>query len=174
MDAEPARAHVTMLRASGLGLKRIAALAGVGHGALSKLVYGDSARGMAPSSRIRPATERRILAVQPSLDVLGARRPVDGTGTRRRLQALVALGWSMTEVGRRLGWSPANACSLIGGNGPVGAGTARAARALYDELWSARPPGRTDGCRRWDGTTRRSTTRPPSLTRATATSSTTS
>jgi hypothetical protein len=102
VDASPARQHVEELRAAGMGLKLIARHSGVAHGALAKLIYGDAQRRLAPSKRIRPETERKILAVQATIDTLGATVHVDATGTRRRLQALVAVGWSQSQLARRL------------------------------------------------------------------------
>lgn len=48
----------------------------------------------------------KILAVQPIVDNLGARQPVPATGTHRRIQALVARRWSISHLGRTLGWEP--------------------------------------------------------------------
>src|SRR4051812_1680110 len=66
VDAGPARRHITELRDAGVGLKTVAKAAGVSHGALSKLVYGETARGGKPTKRIRPETMERILAVTPA------------------------------------------------------------------------------------------------------------
>lgn len=139
VDAGRARAHVEALRGQGLGLKRIAAVSGVPNGGLSKLMYGDRSRGMKPSARIRPTTEAKILGVAVTVDRLGRRVAVDGVGTRRRLRALMAIGWHMSELARRLGRSPTNFTEVVNGRRPVCAGTAVAVRALYDEL-SMTPP----------------------------------
>lgn len=139
IDAQPVRDHVRALQAAGLGLKRIAAKTGVPHGTLWKLIYGKP--GYEPSKRVRPDTAARVLALQAvTLDDLGARRPVDPTGTRRRLQALVALGWSQAKLAGRLGMQPTNFTRVILGPGDVAAATARATKALYDELWDQAPP----------------------------------
>ena len=61
------------------------------------------------------------------------RRRGDGVGTRRRLQALVAMGWSQSEIARRLGVDPANATKLFRCV-LVHAVTARRVAGLYDEL----------------------------------------
>lgn len=142
VDATPAREHVQALMAAGLGHKRIAALSGVPHGAVSALLYGryEKGRSRTPTRRIRAATEARLLAVTATEDTLGARVGVDPTGTRRRLQALVAVGWSMSRLGRRLGVEPSNFTRTVHGPGPVGAATARAARNLYGELADQAPP----------------------------------
>jgi hypothetical protein len=58
---------------------------------------------------------------------------VDATGTRRRIQALAAIGWSMGEQSRRLGWHESMAHSLTKRRWVI-PGTAAKVAALYDEL----------------------------------------
>ena len=153
IDAQPARDHVRALQAQGMGWKRIVAAAGLSNSVLWKLLYGDHTRSQQPSKRIRPATEARILAV--TLD-LGATVPVPGYGTRRRLQALVATGWSQTKLAGLLGMSVANFNPLIHGRDTtrVRHSTERAVTALYARLWDTPPPADTRGHR---GAAKRST-----------------
>jgi hypothetical protein len=133
VDAEPARQHVLALRASGMGPKRIAEVSGVPHGSLAKLIYGDKKRGTAPSKRIRPETEAKLLAVGPD-PYPGA--VVDGIGTRRRLRALIALGYPSSDLARRLGFEPTNFWRVVTASPLKGVeeGTRAAVAALYDEL----------------------------------------
>lgn len=138
VDAEPVRAHVRQLQAGGLGSKHLAVVSGVPHGAISKLIYGDYG-GSPPSKRIRAATAAKLLAVTATLDNLGATVKVDATGTRRRLQALVAIGWSQSKLAARLGMQPGNFGKTLKSE-KVNAATARAVRDLYDELWQTLPP----------------------------------
>ncbi|UNM13813.1 hypothetical protein J4032_22225 [Streptomyces formicae] len=138
MDAEPVREHVKVLSEFGIGWMRLAKLAGVPRGCMSKLLYGDPQRGMSPSKRMRANNATAILSVEPTLNILGARVRVDGTGTRRRLQALVAAGWTQSELARRLGMLPENFSKTIASELVVVA-TVRAVLALYDELWRAGP-----------------------------------
>ncbi|MFG3476429.1 hypothetical protein ACGF3K_14355 [Streptomyces sp. NPDC047980] len=138
VDAEPVRQHIRALGEFGIGWIRTAKLAGVSTGGVSKILYGDRRRGLAPTKRVRPETALKILAVEPTLANLGARTPIDGTGTRRRLQALVAMGWPQSALARRLGMNRSNFGRTIVSE-LVAAGTARAAIALYDELWRLDP-----------------------------------
>jgi hypothetical protein len=140
VDAEPVRQHIRSLGEFGIGWIRLAKLAGVSTGGVSKILYGDRRRGLAPTKRVRPETALKLLSVEPSLDNVGARAAVDGAGTRRRLQALVAAGWTQSELARRLGMNRSNFARTIVGD-LVHAGTHRAAISLYDQLWRLDPTG---------------------------------
>ncbi len=64
---------------------------------------------------------------------------VDATGTRRRLEALAALGWSATQIGRHLGRPHASSRSLISSwkhrdRTVIDAGTAAQVAAVYEQL----------------------------------------
>ncbi len=138
VDAEPVRQHVRTLGEFGIGWIRTAKLARVSTGGVSKLLYGDRHRSLAPTKRVRPETARKLLAVEPTLDNLGDRTAIDGTGTRRRLHALVAKGWSRSELARGLGMQRSNFGRILT-SGLVTASTHRATLALYDQLWRLDP-----------------------------------
>jgi transcriptional regulator with XRE-family HTH domain len=138
VDAGPAREHVRKLAAQGIGWKRTAALAGVSTSVVSKLLYGGPG-SRPPSQRIRPASAAAILAVQPGIENLGPGALVPSTGTHRRIQALVANGWSQAKIGGRLGMTSANFAAMMRRE-HVTAATERAARDLYDEIWDKAPP----------------------------------
>ncbi|WP_134740022.1 hypothetical protein [Nocardioides sp. 503] len=141
VDAEPARIHVRRLMAAGMGLKRICAVADLSSGVIWKLLYGcprvDGTR-RPPQKRLRPATADRILAVE--LDLADGAK-VATTDTARRLQALVALGWSMSKLGTRLGWTPGNFNPVVNGTQrEVTVRTAKAVHSLYLALVDQAPP----------------------------------
>jgi plasmid maintenance system antidote protein VapI len=138
VDAGPARAHIEALTAAGMGLKRIVAVSDISQGQLWKLIYGKRRHGgeRTPSRRIRPATEARILAI--TLDLADGAR-VDSTGTSRRIQALVAVGWSMSKIATRLGIDRGNFTALAQGRTAVTVAHAKAVTTLYDQLWDQVP-----------------------------------
>jgi transcriptional regulator with XRE-family HTH domain len=140
IDAEPVRRHVEYLRECGLGLRRIAELAKVDIGQLRRLTTG--AGGKAPIKRIRPANAQAILSVEATLDNLAAKTVIDASGSHRRLQALVYLGWSMSKIADRLGMTVQNFSTLMR-NERVTAEKARKIRALYDGMWDEAPPEAT-------------------------------
>lgn len=137
VDAQPARDHVRLLAEYGIGHLRVATLAGISSGPVSRLLYGMP--GRPPTRRIRPETHAKILAVRPILDNLADFARTDGTGARRRLQALTARGFTGTFLAARLGMEQTNLSKLLRADGKLEAVTVRAVFALYDELWNADP-----------------------------------
>lgn len=99
--ADPARQHVTWLSTQGVGLKQVAKASGLPHGTISKLIYGDPARGMAPSKRIRKTTLDAILAVTPRNAADNAR--VDAGTTWSRIDRLIAAGVTKKAIAQRIG-----------------------------------------------------------------------
>jgi hypothetical protein len=140
VDAGPVRAHLKELAAAGIGRKHVAELAGISPATLRRL---DGLQPGRPATRhMRPETAQAILAIRPGLAACAASARVDPTGTRRRLQALVALGWTQTALADRLGMSVGNFAAMLR-RPAVSAGTARAAVQLYDELWNRPAPDGT-------------------------------
>lgn len=140
VDADPVRAHLAALSAQGLGYRRAAEIAGLAPSAVGKLLYGQPVLGRAPSKRVRERTAAALLAVRADLRVLGDNTLVPAVGPRRRLQALVAIGWPQRELAGRIGVHASNLGAILASTDPtVRASTARAAERLYAELWD-RPP----------------------------------
>lgn len=144
VDAAPARAHIRALVAAGVSLRGLATMAGVDRKRLHYILRGRRDRGAGPSQRITRTVADKILAVpvpESRLAVVAEGDLVDSVGTARRLQSLVAFGYSRDDLGRRMGYTGGRAsCS---GNisrlmDPalltVRAGTARRAAALFCEL----------------------------------------
>ncbi|MDR3081747.1 MAG: hypothetical protein LBV60_12620 [Streptomyces sp.] len=142
VDAEPVRAHIRTLQECGLGTRRIAGLAGVDRKRLQAVLNGRPDRGTPPQAQVRPALAAAVLAVEPLLDHLGQATTIDATGTRRRLQALVAAGWPQHHLALRLGMTDGNFGAALGRPRTL-VRTARAVRAMYDALWREDP--RTHG-----------------------------
>jgi hypothetical protein len=145
VDAEPVRTHLNYLSRNGIGWKKAAQLAGLHEATVGFVLYPR--RNNKPATKCRPRTAEALLAVQPTLDNVSDKQPIDATGTARRLRALVAQGHTVQYLGDRLPMHPEAARRLIrgaaGSTGRCTAMVARATLALYDELWSIRPQGRT-------------------------------
>ena len=138
VDAAPSRAHIASLRAAGIGVDQIAKLAGLSPGHLRGLVY-PSGNGRPPFPKIRRETAKRILTVPVRASSRAANSRIDATGTRRRLQALVAIGWAPKWLARELDRSPTSLRRSMAGRS-VTARTARRVRELSQRLWAAEPP----------------------------------
>lgn len=137
VDADLVRAHVRSLMAAGMGRRRIAEVAGVNQSTLSRQLYGRGDR-KAPTT-MRHDLARRLLAVAPDL-APNARVAV--LGTARRIQALVAIGWTLTEVAAGIGWTVQNLTHLVcPSTGCVAARTAQAVADLYERLSMTPPAG---------------------------------
>lgn len=129
-DAELVRAHVRSLMAAGMGRRRIGEVAGVNDSTLSRHLYGRRDRP-APAT-MRYDLAQRLLAVVPDL-APNARVPA--VGTARRIRALVAIGWSLTELAAGIGWTLANLCNLISCRPDgVAVRTAQLVAVLYERL----------------------------------------
>jgi hypothetical protein len=71
------------------------------------------------------------------------KRHVDATGTRRRVQALAAIGWSHANVSRYIGWEGTFLAQAMRTRGKVHVDTAAAVRKAYDDLSMKLPPQTT-------------------------------
>ncbi len=138
VDAEPVRRHIRTLQDCGLGTRRIAEAASVDRKRLQAVLTGRPDRGTPPQEKLRPEPAAAILAVQPTLDLLGSATPISATGTHRRLQALVAGGWPQHHLAAALGMTDGNFSSLLARNQVI-VRTARAVQDLYDQRWRLDP-----------------------------------
>ncbi|MFF7067345.1 helix-turn-helix domain-containing protein [Streptomyces pseudovenezuelae] len=138
VDAEPVRVHIRYLQSCHMGLRAIAAAAGVDRKRLQCILKGRPERGTGPQEKIRPVLAAAVLAVEPTLDNLGGAVVISALGTVRRLQALVAAGWSQEHLAVELDMSSTNVSRLINGDAVI-VRTARRVRDLYDLLWNVDP-----------------------------------
>ena len=104
----------------------------------------DPGRGGDPGiRRVRPEPAQRVLRIRADHANRAPRSHGVVTGTRRRLQALIAVGWPHDELAARLGRSSASLRrSMLSDS--VTAQTAQDVSALYEQLWDLRPPQSTD------------------------------
>ena len=140
--AAPVRAHVQRLLSSGLTTARIAELAAVSHGVVAKLLWGEPSRGRPPQRWLRAGNASALLAVRPTLDATRGRHMLDGTGTCRRLQALMWRGWSLSLIAGHVGVDRA-ALSVVLADGRASARMIRAVDVAYGQMWDQEPPAAT-------------------------------
>lgn len=91
IDAEPIRQHILELQAAGVSPTRIARLAGMSHTNVTDFLHASPSQGRGRKRQTTPEIAEKILAVQP----------LTTTGTMRRIQALVAIGWSIRQIAAR-------------------------------------------------------------------------
>lgn len=133
VPADAAQAHVQDLQRHGATLCGIAEVAGVNKHLLSQLHRGLKAG-------VRRSTEAAILAVTPE-SVLA--RPkgaglVPNIGGRRRIQALMAMGWRHQDLTPLLGIDSGNVLHQQGEW--FTKNKHDAIKKLYDQLWNQRGP----------------------------------
>lgn len=92
------------------------------------------------AARYQALRVRRQILGQPA-----PRKPVPGLATRRRLQALAAIGWDNTAIGNLVGVDH-SAVAQWGRTALVKPDTERRVHELYDRLW--RTPGPSEQARR--------------------------
>lgn len=126
VDSMPARNRVARLRALGMTLDMLT------EQGLSK--WGI--QGINTNDRILAMTEERVFSIPLPEPILSG-APVDGLGTRRRLQALMALGYPTAMIGAELGMMQ-NAVSAMAKRATVTAAK-RAAVAELFERWCMTP-----------------------------------
>ncbi|MCW2899184.1 MAG: hypothetical protein JWO67_1449 [Streptosporangiaceae bacterium] len=141
VDAGPVREHIAALRAAGIGVERIAQLAGLSVSHVRQLA--QHARGdAAPTRRVRPSTAARALGIDMDDANRAPHSRVDATGTRRRLQALIATGWTVELLAAELGRRP-NALHRSMTGASVTARTAHEVASLCQRLCNTTPPRAT-------------------------------
>lgn len=146
-DATQARHHAERLIAAGWTQAQIARAAELNHRTVCDVVNG--------ASTIANGTALAILNIGIGAAPLDG-RDVDGTGSMRRIQALVAIGWSLAQLAPRIGMYVTDLGLIANGKRPrVRAATADTIARGYRRL--ARVPGpsaraRNEAARRnWAG-----------------------
>lgn len=142
VDDAPTVNHLRMLRRAGVSVLAIATTTGLGYATISRLIY-PSLRTPNPWG-VRPTTERAILAMRV-LDTPD-RCQIHATGTARRIQALLRLGWRLQDIADRLdvtrsavhAWTRATRITAV---------NARRVAAVYDELSMTPGPSRISASR---------------------------
>lgn len=130
----PAQAHVQELVSGyGVSVRAIADAAGTSPAIVSELNRGVS-------TGMRTATEKRILAIQAK-DIFNrpnSRGSVPNVGARRRLQALMVMGWRHQDLAPILGFRTTNL------NHQAGVWITKqkhdAVKDLYDRIWNVNGP----------------------------------
>lgn len=127
VDAAPAHDRIRELIDSGVTVSAIADALG--------FRASNSVHTMLRRPRIRKSTFDRVMSMpRPDASKTDS-RVVSAVGTRRRLQALSAHGWSLTEIAQRTGVNVGTLCEIRNGTSDtVRQSTMRKVADVYDEL----------------------------------------
>lgn len=130
-DAEPVRLHILKLQEAGVSLTRIQQLTKLPLRTISGFLRPSLHRSniRARKRNTRPEVAAKILAVP--LDQSAA--IVDATGTKRRIQALAAMGWPQEMTASHAGLGAKYMTQLLKRD-HVHSRTAAAITRLYDEV----------------------------------------
>jgi hypothetical protein len=101
VDSLAARERIALLRSRGMTLRMLTE-----HG-----VSRFGVRGIELRPRIRALTEAKVMAI-PLPSPLPTGAPVDATGTRRRIQGLVAMGWRQAQIAEQIGTTQTGVSAL--------------------------------------------------------------
>jgi len=135
VDAEATRAHVLALKSVGVGDRRIVELCGVSRSALQMLGRNRHGTNEPLRSQVLRSTANRILAIPLDADHRGYGVRIDSTGSLRRLRALHAIGWTQTEIARRIGWTVKNLNRyFISDPAMINRSTAHKISRVFDQL----------------------------------------
>lgn len=136
VPAGTARSRILELHEQGWPLAALEAMLGESSGHLSNLVYERHGEALEWITKER---EERILDLELTWDLVpdGCHIPV--TGTRRRVQALQRLGWSLQHIADRAGVSKQALASSVSAQ-RVTTRVARTVRDIYLELENAAGP----------------------------------
>lgn len=142
VPADPVREHVALLAEFGIGYKRLAHLAGIGVTPARNLIWGRQESGPRYGElqkHVKRETAEAILAVKPDVANLAGGARIPARGTHRRIQALVAIGWSQSKLADRIGMERGN-FGLLMQRDHCTVRVHRAVEAVYEELWNTAPP----------------------------------
>lgn len=143
VDVTAVREHVLLLSEYGIGYKRVAHLAGFRSSTpVRNIIWGRQDPGPRKGEmlkRVKRETAEKILAVKPDITLLADGASIPARGTHRRLQALVARGWSQSKLADRIGMQRGNFGQMMQ-RSRVTVALHRRVATLFDELWDQTPP----------------------------------
>jgi hypothetical protein len=143
VQASAVRAHLQVLRQAGASYRAIARAAGVSPATVHRLQHSQRACETDLPDRVRAAQARRLLAVTPDA-VLGAAPRRTAAGTRRRLQALIAIGYPPATLAALAGVAPRMVWRIVRADTTTVSGDLHeTVRGLYDRIWDVPPAGQT-------------------------------
>lgn len=135
VDADPVRQHIIALNDQGTGSRRISEISGVSRTAIQAILRGQPSRNQGPRKTVWRHTALKILSIPLDVDNRSRGQKVVAIGSVRRLRALQAIGWTQTEIARRMGWTVQNLNRyFISEPESILLGTAQDIAAIFNQL----------------------------------------
>jgi hypothetical protein len=133
IDSTPVVAHLRALLDSGMGRAEITRRARLHGTNLARLLTRQQLT-------VAPAVAARVYAVRPAPITTQPVGEVPATGTRRRIQALMAVGWHQGAIAREAGLAPCVIGRILDHAPRCFAQTRAKVADAYDRLWDQTPP----------------------------------
>jgi lambda repressor-like predicted transcriptional regulator len=143
VDATPVRKHLHKLMKYGWGVRAITRETNIPTSTLNAIVYGEKGK---LRETVTAETANKILAFNPPF----AREARQGTSTpyvrsgsaQKKLQALTALGYSLSALAEDAGYSRSYFKQVMGQD-RIGLERQRAVNEVYERLWNKLPVATT-------------------------------
>lgn len=124
VDAAPVQEHLEHLYATGKTLKSVSEVTGLS---------ADTLCSVSRRTWVQKRTAVAVMAIETPGGFVSSRRVVSAVGTRRRLQALMASGWSRVDLAEKFGVSERAVRNWMDRSG-VEAGTAASVARMFTDL----------------------------------------
>ncbi|MHA3724191.1 hypothetical protein ACXR2T_09965 [Leucobacter sp. HY1910] len=142
MPVAPVRAHVMQLRAYGISWRRLSELSGSSISFVRALVEGYRTAeryGQLPDG-VDAEVAARLRWIQPELRFAGPKDQIESAGSRRRLQALIAAGWSAPLLAEKLSTTRGYVRDMAVGTRRFLPDHVHRIERLHRALWDQPPP----------------------------------
>ena len=147
VDCQPVREHIQSLLNQGWGYRTISAVSGVKVGQIKHLVVGRSPSEMRQRyprpqhlTRMLKSNADKLMAVRYDMTKSPGGALVPSKPTQRRIQALVAVGYSMMWQAEQIGWSVQNFTPILKKD-QVQVSTAKLIHELFEQYAYKRRTG---------------------------------
>ncbi len=135
VDAEPVRERIRDINRAGMPTRVLSGQLGLPETALQHVMWRRQGEH---SNLVRRETAEAVMAYWPTLGEIPGHSLVDSTGSRRRIQALITLGWTQRGLAQKAGIAERSLSRALLKERCT-AELARRIVALYDKLWRLSP-----------------------------------
>lgn len=135
VPAGPVREHIKALQTAGMPVSALTKRLNLTPTAFDHMMCG---RNGVLSQQVRRETAEAVMSYWPTLADFPDMSRIDATGTRRRVQALMRLGWPQRAMAQHAGIRERQLSHVLQGE-RLTARMARVVAGVYDDLWNKTP-----------------------------------